>query len=113
MFRILKPSGHFSISDMALEGDLPEAYKESAELYAGCVSGAITIEENVEMLKLAGFINIKVQKRNKIDIPSGAKLSRNNSQEVLLKENQAVGIYSVAISGEKPEDCCDSDCCNQ
>ena len=41
IFRVLKPAGHFSISDIVLIGDLPEALRHDAEMYAGCVSGAI------------------------------------------------------------------------
>src|SRR6187401_2651369 len=41
IFRVLKPGGHFSISDIVLEGILPTALKEAAEMYVGCVSGAI------------------------------------------------------------------------
>lgn len=41
IFRVLKPGAHFSISDIVLEGALPAKWKEVAELYAGCVSGAI------------------------------------------------------------------------
>ena len=41
IFRVLKPGGHFSISDIVLEGELPAEIKEAAEMYAGCVSGAI------------------------------------------------------------------------
>ncbi|MFO0361333.1 MAG: arsenite methyltransferase, partial [Flavobacteriales bacterium] len=39
IFRVLKPGGHFSISDVVLVGELPEALQKDAEMYAGCVSG--------------------------------------------------------------------------
>src|SRR5690606_33760671 len=41
IFRVLKPGGHFSISDVVLVGDLPDGLRNAAEMYAGCVSGAI------------------------------------------------------------------------
>ena len=44
IYRVLKPGGHFSISDIVLVGDLPEALREDAEMYAGCVAGAIQKE---------------------------------------------------------------------
>lgn len=40
-FQILKPGGHISISDIVLRGKLPEGLQQAAEMYAGCVSGAI------------------------------------------------------------------------
>ena len=44
IFHVLKPGAHFSISDIVLNGNLPAKWKEVAELYAGCVSGAIQKE---------------------------------------------------------------------
>ena len=41
IFRVLKPGGHFSISDVVLIGNLPDALRKDAEMYAGCVAGAI------------------------------------------------------------------------
>src|SRR6185312_1808250 len=64
--RILKPGGHFSISDIVLNGPLPDKWKEVAELYAGCVSGAIRKEEYMSIIEEAGFVNIQIQKSKKI-----------------------------------------------
>ena len=44
IFRVLKPGGHFSISDIVLVGNLPDALRKDAEMYAGCVAGAIQKE---------------------------------------------------------------------
>jgi arsenite methyltransferase len=41
MFRVLKSGGHFSISDIVIDGKLPEKVKKSAEAYIGCVAGAM------------------------------------------------------------------------
>src|ERR1017187_5117937 len=40
IFRILKPNGHFSISDVVLVGNLPQSLQQASEMYVGCVSGA-------------------------------------------------------------------------
>ncbi|MBP6184156.1 MAG: arsenite methyltransferase, partial [Saprospiraceae bacterium] len=48
IFRILKPGGHFSISDVVIEGSMPMELQEAAEMYAGCVSGAIQKEVYLE-----------------------------------------------------------------
>lgn len=61
-FRVLKPGGHFSVSDVVLKGNLPEKLKNDAEMYAGCVSGAIQLDEYLAIIKNAGFSNITVQK---------------------------------------------------
>ena len=62
IYRVLKPGAHFSISDIVLEGELPDKLKEAAQMYAGCVSGAIQKEEYLDIIKSTGFTNITVQK---------------------------------------------------
>src|SRR6185503_16677043 len=69
IYRILKPGGHFSISDIVLEGEIPSKWKEVAELYAGCVSGAIQKKEYLQIIEEAGFKNIILQKDKAIIIP--------------------------------------------
>src|SRR5215218_6179856 len=61
VYRVLKPNGHFSISDIVLEGVLPEKWKQVDELYAGCISGAIQKHEYLDLIKEAGFSNITLQ----------------------------------------------------
>src|SRR6266513_2904373 len=69
VYRIMKPGGHFSISDIVLEGELPEKWKTIAELYAGCVSGAIQKKEYLSIIQEAGFVNLSLQKEKNITIP--------------------------------------------
>ena len=69
IYRILKPGGHFSISDIVLEGFLPEKWKQVAELYAGCVAGAIQRNEYLAIIDEAGFKNITLQKEKEILLP--------------------------------------------
>src|SRR3954467_2279168 len=68
IYRVLKPGGHFSISDIVLEGELPKEIKEAAEMYAGCVAGAIQKEVYLELIDSNGFRNITVQKDKPIII---------------------------------------------
>ena len=69
IFRVLKPGGHFSISDVVLSGMLPDKIKNAAEMYAGCVSGAIQKETYLELIELNGFKNRSIQKEKAIIIP--------------------------------------------
>ena len=50
-FRVLKAAGHFSMSDVVLKGELPEGLKNDAEMYAGCVSGAIQKDAYLNIIK--------------------------------------------------------------
>src|SRR5690606_16542926 len=58
IFRVLKQGGHFSISDVVLAGTLPDKLRNEAEMYAGCVSGAIQKEEYMAFIQQNGFTNI-------------------------------------------------------
>jgi SAM-dependent methyltransferase len=113
-FRVLKPGGHFSVSDVVLKGDLPEDLKNDAEMYAGCVSGAIQLDEYLDIIKNAGFKNITVQKEKSIVLPKEI-VAQYLSEEALAKyyDSPDFGIYSVTVYAEKTENCCDpnSNCC--
>ncbi len=114
IFRVLKPGGHFSISDIVLEGELPNEIKEAAEMYAGCVAGAIQKEVYLELIEASGFKNITVQKDKPIIIPDDI-LSNYLSPAALEKfAKSSTGIYSITIYAEKPleSSCCDTNCCN-
>src|SRR5690554_718881 len=101
MMRVLKPSGHFCVSDVVLKGNLPEELKNDAEMYAGCVSGAIEISEYLNIIELQGFIHITVHKQKEILIPEeilGKYLSVTES--IRFKESDT-GIFSITVSGYK------------
>ncbi len=102
IFRVLKPGGHFSISDIVLVGDLPKALKEDAEMYAGCVAGAIQKEDYLKHISDEGFININIQKEKPITIPDDI-LSKYLDEEMTKQFNSDnVGIFSITVYAEKP-----------
>lgn len=117
IYRVLKPGGHFSISDIVLEGELPAKWKEVAELYAGCVSGAIQRSEYLGIIKEAGFKNITLQKDKAIIIPDEILASYLSAEEIAAYKNSNVRISSITVYAEKPakddRNCCEpgSGCC--
>jgi ubiquinone/menaquinone biosynthesis C-methylase UbiE len=54
-FRVLKPGGRFAVSDVVVQGELPADVKRSMELWVGCVAGALSDAEFVQLLSDAGF----------------------------------------------------------
>jgi len=102
IFRVLKPSGHFSISDIVLEGELPEGLKAAAEMYAGCVSGAIQKYEYLQLIKEAGFDNITVQKEKPIFLPDNILMEYLSIDALKAFLASGTGIYSVTVYAEKP-----------
>jgi ubiquinone/menaquinone biosynthesis C-methylase UbiE len=111
IYRVLKAGGHFSISDIVLEGALPDKLKKAAEFYAGCVSGAIQKDIYLSLIKNAGFANLTIQKEKQIHIPDDILLEYLSNDELDQFKKSSVGIYSVTVYAEKP--CCDPNtgCC--
>lgn len=102
IFRVLKPGGHFSISDIVLVGKLPEALQADAEMYAGCVSGAIQKEEYLDFITKAGFSEISVQKEKPIVIPNDILKRYLNDKEIKDFNSGATGIFSITVFAKKP-----------
>jgi SAM-dependent methyltransferase len=99
--RVLKPEGHFSISDIVLKGTLPEKLQEAAEMYAGCVSGAVQIEEYLQIIKHQGFRDIKVNKERQIFIPDNTMLEYLTNEELEKMKSDKTGIFSITVNAVK------------
>lgn len=102
IFRVLKPGGHFSISDIVLEGELPAKWKQVAELYAGCVSGAIQREVYLEIIETLGFKNVVIQKDKAITIPEDILANYLTTEEIQTFKNGKTKITSITVYAEKP-----------
>ena len=113
VYRILKPTGHFSISDIVLVGDLPKKIKNAAEMYAGCVASAIQKENYLNIIKEAGFKNVQVQKEKAIIIPDDILKDYLNEAEIEEYKNSDTRIFSITVYAVKSESCCapESGCC--
>ena len=111
-FRILKAGGHFSVSDIVLVGELPEGLRKSAELYAGCVSGAIQKDDYLHIIEQTGFKNVQVQKEKQITLPDEILQEYLNASAIEEFKNGSTGIFSITVYAEKPDACCGPGCCN-
>ena len=100
-YRVLKPGGHFSVSDIVLKGKMPESLIDQAEMYAGCVSGAIQADEYLDIINRVGFSNISVQKEKKIVLPDEILNQYLTSIEYDEIKNGDFGIYSVTVYASK------------
>ncbi|NHE58723.1 arsenite methyltransferase [Cyclobacterium plantarum] len=102
IYRTLKPGGHFSISDIVLVGDLPEALKTDAEMYAGCVSGAILKEDYIAHINKAGFIDIAIQKEKPITLPDSILDRYMDADQKADFKSGETGIFSITLFAKKP-----------
>jgi len=102
IYRVLKPGGHFSISDVVLVGALPEGLRKDAEMYAGCVSGAIQKEVYMELIHANGFEQVTIQKEKAIIIPDDILINYLTADQIAAFKNGATGIFSVTVFAKKP-----------
>jgi arsenite methyltransferase len=113
IFRVLKQGGHLSISDVVLIGNLPEPLRNAAEMYAGCVAGAIQKDVYLELITTNGFSNITIQKEKSIIIPDDILKSYLNEDELKSFKSGNTGIFSITVYAEKSKSCgCATECCN-
>lgn len=111
IYRVLKAGGHFSISDVVLVGGLPDKLRQAAEMYAGCISGAIQKQEYLHLIDANGFKNVTIQKEKPILIPDDILNSYLSQAEIEAFRQSQTGIYSVTVYADKPTTCCEPGCC--
>ncbi len=112
--RVLKPGGHFSISDIVLVGELPEKIQQAAEMYAGCVAGAIQKSEYMALIETTGFQHIILQKEKPIIVPDDILAQYLSAEEITDFRQSGTGIYSVTVFAQKSaaaKSCCGPVCC--
>jgi len=102
MFRILKPGGHFSVSDIVIQGELPAQVRAASELYIGCVSGAVSREEYLRGIALAGFVEVQVQKERPVSVPREVLVAILGEDGTGELEASGAGAVSVTVYGKKP-----------
>lgn len=102
IYRVLKPGGHFCISDIVLQGELPEKLKSLAEMYAGCVAGAMQRADYLQVIQDTGFIEMEVKKEHQF-IVSDAILTQYLSEDDLESYRKSnTRVFSITVFGKKP-----------
>jgi len=101
LLRVLKPGGHFCVSDVVIKGELPEKLRADAEMYAGCVSGAMQLEDYLGVITRAGFANIQIHKQRVIQVPGEILKPYLDDHEMNAFLTGHIGIFSVTVSAAK------------
>ncbi len=114
-FRIIKPGGHFSISDIVIVGEIPKSLRDDAALYAGCVAGAMDKGAYLSMIEETGFVDITLQKEKKVAIPEHVLTAHLSETQMQTWRDHEIGIYSLSVFARKAagsdENCCNNTCC--
>jgi ubiquinone/menaquinone biosynthesis C-methylase UbiE len=100
-YRILKKGGHFSISDIVLQGEIPDGLRHDAAMYAGCVSGALQKQEYLDIVRKAGFKNLVIQIQKKMELDDAIYLKYFTEEEVENFKKSFKGIFSITLNAEK------------
>jgi len=101
IYRVLKPGAHFCVSDVVLKGELPEGLKKSAAMYAGCVSGAMQMDEYVDVIKKTGFKNVEIKKSKTINLPDEVLEEFLSEGEIKEFRKNDIGIFSITVVAHK------------
>lgn len=114
IYRVLKPGGHFSISDVVIVGELPAALQQAAEMYAGCVAGAIQKDHYLQLVAANNFTSITIQKEKPIIIPGDILQQYLDAETLEAFKNSHTGIFSITVYAEKAmaTACCEPGCCS-
>jgi len=99
--RVLKPGGHFCVSDVVIKGQLPETLRRDAEMYTGCVSGAIDMEKYLDIIDRQGFKDIVIHKQKVIAIPDKVLENFLSKPEMDSFKCGDTGIFSITVSANK------------
>ncbi len=102
IYRVLKPGGHFCISDIVLRGELPEKLRSLAELYAGCVAGALQHDEYLHVIREAGFTALEVHKDHQYIVPDTTLAQYLNQEDIQIYRQSNAGVFSITVSARKP-----------
>jgi arsenite methyltransferase len=100
IFRVLKPGGHFCISDIVSSQDLPDWVKGIAEAYAGCVSGAIPKADYLKLIQESGFSQVEVASERRIDLPAELvikSLTREQREEAVKNDLHVMSVTVTAV----------------
>jgi arsenite methyltransferase len=101
-FRVLKPGGRFAVSDIVIEGDLPPQLRHSAEMYVGCVAGAMQREAYLSVIHDAGFVDIRVAAEKTIHLPDSVLSSALTPEEMSNFRSSGARIVSVTVNASRP-----------
>lgn len=102
IYRVLKPGGHFCISDVVLNGIFPKEFTDNAAMYAGCIASAIQREDYLKEIEKADFMDIRVERTKTVLIPDEVLYEHLDEDTIRKYKSGNVGIYSITVTGWKP-----------
>ena len=104
-FRVLRPGGKLSVSDITTNGPLPETLKSNLSAWAGCVAGALDVNDYVAAIKATGFVDVNITPvylpKEMVD-EAVEQLGESIRPEDLLNNDIYQAVFSAKITASKP-----------
>ncbi len=102
-FRVLKPGGRFAVSDVVVRGAVPDAVKQSMELWIGCVAGALEESEFKHLLAQSGFTDIDIEPTRIYQVDDARTFLSGAGLDVDALAPEIEGRFmSAFVRGNKP-----------
>lgn len=102
MFRVLRPGAHFCVSDIVASAPLPEGIRKAAALYVGCVAGAEPEADYLDIIRNAGFRDVRIVKSRRIDLPEDVLTGILPAGDIAAAREADLHVKSVTVVGVKP-----------
>jgi SAM-dependent methyltransferase len=102
VFRVLRPGGRLSVSDIVVEGDLPQVIRERLDAWASCVAGALEESDYLGKIRAAGFERVEVLSRDRSEVDEGA--GWEDVQVIVAGEDGEKAKEILRASGLTPRD---------
>lgn len=102
IYRVLKPGGHFCISDVVSSAKLPHWLKDVAEAYAGCISGTVPRDEYLHMITDAGFRSVRIAGEKRIEIPPELLKASLTAEQLAALREQELHVDSITVIANRP-----------
>jgi SAM-dependent methyltransferase len=103
IFRVLRPGGRFVIADIVSTRPLPEGLREAAELYVGCIAGALPKADYLRIIRDAGFERVAVEKEHTVDLPDAVLRDHLSGDALADVRASGAGVRSITVIGLKPD----------
>jgi SAM-dependent methyltransferase len=102
IYRVLKPGGHFCISDIVSSRALPEWASGIAAAYAGCVSGAIPRSDYLQKIRDAGFRDVEIVSERRVELPEALLDEWLTPEQLSEAAASDIHVMSVTVKAVKP-----------
>ena len=81
---------------------MPPTLHGLADLYIGCIAGAIDEQDYLQLVKNTGFTNVEVKKKKNYEVPDELIEKYLTQEEFEQLKNENVAVWSITVIGEKP-----------